>query len=109
MDDLMIVTFSRHGCKKFFKHYVQQRADIERLIGRAIDREVATGMTKVKLATRAKVDGLSCYEFRLNLGRLGSARIAFTYRGQQATVVFISHDLQKDTFSHEVDRVLGGS
>ncbi|AZA21571.1 hypothetical protein DM469_01945 [Lactobacillus helveticus] len=43
-------------------------------------------MTKVKLAIRNEVNGLPCYEFRLNLGKIGSVRIAFTVYNDLATI-----------------------
>lgn len=106
-DEMITVIFDQRGCKAFFKRYVHQQAIIERQISDAVNREIATGMTKVKLATRTKVSGASCYEFRTNLGKLGSARLAFIRQGHRATVVFISHDLQKSTFSHELIKILG--
>ena len=65
-------------------------------------------MTKVKLASRQKVAGQSVYEFRLNLGKLGSARLAFTVQNKQVTVYFITSDLQKSSFSRDFDRILAG-
>lgn len=49
-------------------------------------KETNTGMTKVKLAIRNEVNGLPCYEFRLNLGKIGSVRIAFTVYNDLATI-----------------------
>lgn len=101
------LTFKRRGCKPFLKRYGAQQAEIQRRIQAAVARELATGMTKVKVATPRKLAGLTCYEFRLNLGQLGSARLAFTVRKAQVTIYYISHDLQKATFSRELDRVIG--
>ncbi|GFO98791.1 hypothetical protein [Lactobacillus helveticus] len=75
-------------------------------IATAIEKENNTGMTKVKLAIRNEVNGLPCYEFRLNLGKIGSVRIAFTVYNDLATIYFISTDLQKSTFIAEVQRIL---
>lgn len=80
---------------------------IQQKIRLAVAHELATGMPKVKVATPRKIAGLTCYEFRLNLGQLGSARLAFTVRATQVTVYDISQNLQKATFSRELDRVLG--
>lgn len=102
----MQVEFYEHGCKPFFKKHRRQQNDVEAVIKAAITREVATGMTKVKLATKRWVAGQSIYEFRLNLGKLGSARLAFTVDQDHATVYFISSHLQKAIFSHEFAQVV---
>ena len=104
----MQVEFYERGCKFFFKKHRRQQDNMEALIRAAIAREVATGMTKVKLATRKKIAGQTVYEFRLNLGKLGSARLAFAADQDHATVYFISSHLQKATFSHEFDQVVAG-
>ena len=102
----MQVEFYERGCKSFFKKHQRQREDVEKMIGAAITREVSTGMTKLKLSTRKKVVGQSVYEFRLNLGKIGSARVAFVVKQDRAIVYFISSHLQKTTFSHEFDQVI---
>lgn len=76
------------------------------MISAAVNREMTTGMTKVKLATRKKIAGKSLYEFRLNVGKIGSVRIAFTEDQDNAIVYFISSSLQKTTFTYELDRVI---
>lgn len=101
------VKFENHGCKAFFKKYASKRENIEVRITEMIKREVATGMTKVKLATRDKLAGNSCYEFRLNLGGIGSARIAFTVNDGQARVYFVTSSVQKTTFEHALTQCLG--
>lgn len=53
----MQVEFHEHGCKPFFKKHRRQQNDVEAVIQAAITREVATGMTKVKLATKRRVAG----------------------------------------------------
>lgn len=102
----MRVEFYERGCKSFFKKHRRQQNDVEKMARAAIAREIATGMTKVKLATRKKITGQTVYEFRLNLGKLSSARLAFTTDQDRATVYFISSHPQKATFSHEFDRVV---
>ncbi len=102
----MQVEFYERGCKPFFKKHRRQQNDVEAMIRAAITREVATGMTKVKLATKKRVAGQSIYEFRLNLGKLGSARLAFTVDQDHATVYFISSHFRKATFSHEFGQVI---
>lgn len=102
------LNFYNPGCKPFFKKHSSQKKVIVDNIAKAINKELATGMTKVKLASRQKIAGDSVYEFRLNLGKIGSARIAFTVQDKQANVYFITSDLQKSAFSREFDRILAG-
>ena len=102
---MMQVEFYNRGCKAFFKKHGQRKA-IEKAITAAIAKEVATGMTKVKLASRQRINGQSIYEFRLNLGKIGSARLAFSVTGDQAVVYFITTHLQKETFSAEFERLV---
>lgn len=63
-------------------------------------------MTKVKLATRGKINNLPGYEMRLNLGKMGSVRIAFTVHDEQAVVWYLSTSLQKSEFSKELEKSL---
>lgn len=63
-------------------------------------------MTKVKLATRRKINNLSCYEMRLNLSKMGSVRIAFTVHDEQVVVWYLSTSLQKSEFSKELEKSL---
>lgn len=103
----MQIKFYNRGCKAFFKKHGQRKM-IEKTIAAAIAKEVATGMTKVKLASHQRINGQNVYEFRLNLGKIGSARLAFSVAGDQAVVYFITTHLQKATFSTEFDHLIGG-
>ncbi|HJA74381.1 hypothetical protein QUW44_01685 [Limosilactobacillus pontis] len=103
----MQIEFYNRGCKAFFKKHGQRKM-IEKTIAAAIAKEVATGMTKVKLASHQRINGQNVYEFRLNLGKIGSARLAFSVAGDQAVVYFITTHLQKATFSTEFDHLIGG-
>lgn len=98
--------FDKAGCKTFFKKHPQSKKVAQTKIKSAIEKEVQTGMSKVKLATRKKINNLPCYEMRLNLGNLGSVRIAFTVRDHQATVHYLTTTLQKSEFSKELEKVL---
>ncbi|MDD6432505.1 MAG: hypothetical protein PUF79_05195 [Lactobacillaceae bacterium] len=100
----MQVEFYNRGCKAFFKKHGQRKA-IEKIIIAAIAKET-TGMTKVKLACRQRINGQSVYEFRLNLGKVGSVRLAFSINGDRAVVYFITTHLQKATFSAEFERLV---
>lgn len=103
----MQIEFYNRGCKAFFKKHGQRKM-IEKTIAAAIAKEVAMGMTKVKLASHQRINGQNVYEFRLNLGKIGSARLAFSVAGDQAVVYFITTHLQKATFSTEFDHLIGG-
>lgn len=102
----MQVDFYRQGCKPFFKKHGNQKQMIKVAISEAIAKEVATGMTKVKLACRQRIAGQKVYEFRLNIGKIGSVRLAFSVKSNQAMVYFITTHLQKTTFSREFEHVL---
>lgn len=104
----MQVDFYNRGCKPFLKKYGNQRNKIVKMVDAAIAKEVATGMTKVKLACRQRVNGQPVYEFRLNLGKIGSVRVAFSVTGDQAVVYFITTHLQKATFSREFSQLVSG-
>ncbi|AFR21861.1 hypothetical protein [Lactobacillus helveticus] len=85
----MKVKFEK-GCKSFLKKHSHMQKIAKQKISTAIEKETNTGMTKVKLAIRNEVNGLPCYEFRLNLGKIGSVRIAFTVYNDLATIYFIN-------------------
>ena len=84
------LSFDKTSCKSFFKKHPQNKKIAQTKIASAIEKEVKTGMSKVKLATRKKLNNLPCYEMRLNLGNTGSVRIAFTVHDNQATVYYLT-------------------
>ncbi len=92
--------------KAFLKNIVGKKKIIKNLIEKAIVKEVATGMTKIKLASRKRIKGQKIYEFRLNLGTIGSARIAFSVFKDKAIIYFISKDIEKASFSKAFEKVL---
>lgn len=102
----MHVEFYEKGCKSFFKKYNKQKDTIVELVEAAIDKEVASGMTKVKLATRKRVNDKNIYEFRLNAGTIGSIRIAFSIFDKKAIVYFISKNIQKSAFSKDFEKII---
>ena len=51
----MQIEFNEHGCKPFFKKHQQQKEMIKESINTAVEREIATGMTKIKVATKKKI------------------------------------------------------
>lgn len=106
MGSLLNLDFDKPGCKTFFKKHPEAKKIAQSKIRNAIEKEVRTGMSKVKVATRQKINGLSCYEMRLNLGKVGSVRIAFTVSDNQATVYYLTTTLQRSDFSKELEKVL---
>ncbi|WP_046432941.1 hypothetical protein [Lactobacillus sp. N54.MGS-719] len=103
---MLKLKFSHKGCKAFFKKHPQAKKLAQTKITTAITKEVQTGMTKVKVATQQKINGLPCYEMRLNLGKMGSVRIAFTVYDNQAQIHYLTTTLQKDEFSKELEKIL---
>ena len=63
-------------------------------------------MTQFKFASRNSFNGQEIYEFRLNLGTIGSARIAFSVFKDKAIIYFISKDMEKASFSKAFEKVL---
>lgn len=107
---MMLLKFHyERGCKTFFKKHKNEQKIIKQLIDQAITKELATGMTKVKIAAMTRIEEKSIYEFRLNLKKAGSARVAFAVKDEQVLVLLITSNLQKNSFSHELETVLKGS
>lgn len=103
---MLNLKFNHKGCKAFFKKHPQIKKTAQAKITSAITKEVETDMTKVKIATQQKINGLPCYEMRLNLGKIGSVRIAFTVHKDQAQVYYLTTTLQKNEFSKELEKIL---
>lgn len=103
---MLEINFDKTGCKTFFKKHPQNKKIVQAKINSAIKKEVQTGMSKVKLATRKKINNLPCYEMRLNLRNIGSIRIAFTVHDNQTTVYYLTTTLQKSEFSKELEKKL---
>ena len=102
----MRIIFDDHGCKSFFKKYNRQKKIIKNLIEKALVKEVSTGMRKMKSASRRRINGQTIYAFLLNLGTIGSARIAFLVFKDKAIIYFISKDMEKASFSKAFEKVL---
>ena len=105
---ILELILDKAGCKSFFKKHPQNKKVVQTKISSAIEKEVQTGMSKVKLATRKKINNLPCYEMRLNLGKAGSIRITFTVYDNQATVYYLTKTKKKSEFSKELDKALRG-
>ncbi|MDF7639596.1 hypothetical protein PT285_09310 [Lactobacillus sp. ESL0791] len=102
----MQVEYERSGCKQFFKKHRNETVVIKKCIADALAVQVATGMSKVKRAASERVNGCCVYECRINLKKTGSARVAFIAKDDKITVLFISATLQKDSFTHLLEREL---
>lgn len=118
----MDVKYERSGCKQFFKKHCDDEKTIKTCIENALNLQLETGMSKVKRAVSARVDGQCVYECRINLKRTGSARVAFVVDNADnsckssdtaneenhanITVLFISSTLQKDEFTHLLEHNL---
>ena len=55
---MLEINFDKTGCKTFFKKHPQNKKIVQAKINSAIKKEVQTGMSKVKLATRKKINNL---------------------------------------------------
>ncbi|MDF7668831.1 hypothetical protein [Lactobacillus sp. ESL0703] len=103
----MKVEYERSGCKQFFKKHKNEIKLIKHCIEEALTIQVETGMSKVKRAASERVNGDCVYECRVNLKKTGSARVAFIIDEQSLiTVIYISSTLQKDAFTHLLERNL---
>ncbi|MDF7682210.1 hypothetical protein PT287_01575 [Lactobacillus sp. ESL0679] len=103
----MKVEYERSGCKQFFKKHKNEVKIIKDCIASALTVQVETGMSKVKRAASERVNGACVYECRVNLKKTGSARVAFIVDDEsQITVMYISSTLQKDAFTHLLERNL---
>ncbi len=67
--------------KPFFKKHKNEQKIIKQLIDQAITKELATGMTKVKIAAMTRIEEKSIYEFRLNLKKSGFSESRFCSKG----------------------------
>lgn len=102
----MNVEYERSGCKQFFKKHRDDERTIKSRIETALATQLKTGMPKVKRAASSRVGGRCVYEFRVNLGRIGSARVAFCVDGENMTILFLTQTLQKDEFTRLLEHDL---
>ena len=105
MSDLTF-TFHEPGCKAVFRKHAAQREDIEAAIKRTITAQFDTDFAKTKLASRKTFEGHKVYECRVNVGKLPALRVAFTLADGTVTVVYLTHNIQKSDFSHEIEAFL---
>ena len=100
--------FSYHepGCRKVFKAQSHHVALIREEIERSIAKEMETGFSKSKNASRSLFRGSRILECRVNVSTLPPVRVAYTVSGETVTVVFLSTDIQKSEFTKALDRFL---
>ncbi|WP_290034022.1 hypothetical protein [Ligilactobacillus cholophilus] len=103
-----IISYDNKGCRKVFKTYRHQEKVIKKTIEKQITRQMETDFSKVKLATRIEVNGLKCYECRVNPPQLPPVRVAFTRDGNKITICYITTNIVKADFTHELEHFLGG-
>src|SRR5699024_7867758 len=102
----MRIIFYDHGCKSFLTKYNSQKKINKNLIEKAQVKEDSNGMTKIKLDSIKRINGEQIYEFRLNLGTIGSVRIAFSVFKYNAIIYYISKDMEKASFRKAFEKVL---
>ncbi|MCI5826505.1 MAG: hypothetical protein MR006_07560 [Arcanobacterium sp.] len=100
------VDFDERGNKAIFRRFSAQAETIRAAVTAQLETQISADFSKTKLASRHLFAGLRVYECRVNMGKLPALRVAFTVRGNQATVVYMSTHIQKSDFSREVDAFL---
>ncbi len=99
-------SYDEKGCKKFFKTYHHQEKTIKQFIERQLTRQIDTDFSKTKLATRIEVDGHKCYECRVNLPQTPNIRVAFTVDDKDVVVRYVTTNITKADFTHELEHFL---
>ena len=102
------INYDNKGCRKTFKTYKHQEKVIKKAIEKQLIRQLETDFTKVKLATRIEVKGHKCYECRVNPPQLPPLRIAFIRDQNTVTVCYMTTNIVKADFTHELEHFLGG-
>lgn len=101
-------SYNSKGCRKLFKTYRHQETIIKKTIEKQLTRQIDTDFAKVKLATRIEVQGNKCYECRVNPPQLPPVRVAFTRNESKVEIVYLTTNIVKADFTHELERFLGG-
>lgn len=96
------VEFDDRGCRQLLKKHPALASAIRRAIG----DQIANGLFKCKFATSIRLDGRAIYECRVNERSIGAVRVAFTMAGDTVKVIFISKDIQKRTFTANLESFL---
>ena len=100
--------YNNKGCRKVFKTYHHQEKTIKKTIEKQLIRQIETDFSKTKLATRIEVDGHKCYECRINPPQLPPVRVAFIRDDQKVTIYYLTTNIVKADFTHELEHFLGG-
>ena len=69
------------GCKTFFKKHKNEQKIIKQLIDQAITKELATGMTKVKIAAMTRIEGKSNLRVSPKFEKSGFSESRFCSKG----------------------------
>ena len=77
-------------------------------IEKQLTRQMDTDFAKVKLATRIEVEGNKCYECRVNPPQLPPVRVAFIRDENQVKIVYLTTNIVKADFTHDLEHFLGG-
>lgn len=101
-------SYDDKGCRKVFKTYRHQKKSIQKTIQKQLTRQIETNFSKVKLATRIEVDHNKCYECRVNPPQLPPIRVAFTLKENQVNICYLTTNIVKADFTHELEHFLLG-
>ena len=94
-------SYDSKGCRKVFKTYRHQEKIIKKTIEKQLTRQMDTDFAKVKLATRIEV----C---RVNPPQLPPVRVAFIRDENQVKIVYLTTNIVKADFTHDLEHFLGG-
>ena len=102
------LSYHSKACRKVFKTYRHQEKIIKKTIEKQLTRQMDTDFAKVKLATRIEVEGNKCYECRVNPPQLPPVRVAFIRDENQVKIVYLTTNIVKADFTHDLEHFLGG-
>ena len=94
------------GCKKVRKTHAHYFSLLKSEIERIVSKEIETGFSKSKTATRSLYNGRKVWECRVNVSALPSVRVAYAVSGDTVSVVFLSTNIQKSEFTKELEKFL---
>ena len=104
----LVLAFSYYepGTKRVFKKFEQQKAQLMNAIEQRIAQEWARDFAQTKRATHKSFQGKTIRECRVNAGTLPAFRVAFVLEQAAVQVLFISTQIQKSDFTHDLDALL---
>lgn len=101
-----MITFYEPGVKRLFRKHAAQAAALQTQIAQMLAKQLETGFAKVKAASHVPFAGEKVWELRVNPAHVPPIRVAFTRQGDQFTVVYLTHTLQKSEFTRELEKFL---